>query len=336
LSALAFGLGYHARTLTELIPIRQAKSVLAFPNMPRLSLGARLAWGALVVNLVTILGGALVRATGSGAGCGESWPSCKGSVVPGLSSFTTQIEFSHRVTSGLALISVVVLFVSVYRNFEKGSQARRSVNLCAIAIVVESLLGAWLVLARLVEDNATVMRAIAVPIHLVNTLFLIAALTSCAWILSNRTPLRWPKEGRKKLWLAAGGLVLLGMTGGIAALADTLFPVESLGEGIRADLDTTAHFLTRLRVVHPILAIGVGAFLLHVAGSAYDIARPYAIALMVLVGAQVVLGVLNVLLLTPIPMQLLHLLLADLLWISVLVLAAEMGRASEPGRAPVA
>ena len=170
------------------------------------------------------------------------------------------------------------------------------------------------------------MLAIAVPIHLVNTLFLIGALTSCAWILTHRLPLRWPSEGRKKLWLAAGGLVLLGMTGGIAALADTLFPVESLGEGIRADLDATAHFLTRLRIVHPVLAMGVGAYLLHFAGSAYDIARPYALALMILVGAQVLLGVLNVLLLTPIAMQLMHLLLADLLWIAVLVLGAEMGR----------
>ncbi len=303
--------------------------------MPRLSTSARLAWGALVVNLVTILGGALVRATGSGAGCGESWPSCNGAVLPGLGSFTTQIEFSHRVTSALALLSVVALFVSVYRNFEKGSQARRTVNLCAIAIIVESLLGAWLVLARLVEDNATVMRAVAVPIHLVNTLFLIAALTSCAWILTNRLPLRWPTAGRRKLWVAAGGLILLGITGSIAALAGTLFPVETLGEGLRADLDTTAHFLTRLRIIHPMLAVGMGAYLLHFAGGAYDLAKPYAIALMVLVGVQVLLGVLNVLLLTPLALQLMHLFVADLLWIAVLLLGAEMGRAPKADQAMI-
>ncbi len=299
--------------------------------MPRLSTSARLAWGALVVNLLTILGGALVRATGSGAGCGESWPSCKGALVPGLSTFTTQIEFSHRATSGMALLSVILLLVSVYRNYEKGTQARKAVHLCAIAIVVESLLGAWLVLARLVEDNATVMRAVAVPVHLVNTLFLIGALTGCAWILSNKVPLRWPTKNRHMLWVAAGLLVLLGMTGGIAALADTLFPASSLGAGLRADLDFTAHFLTKLRIVHPALAIGVGAFLLHFAGSAFETARAHAVALMVLVASQIVLGVLNAVLLTPIATQLLHLLLADLLWIAVLLLGAEIGRSDAKG-----
>ena len=294
--------------------------------MPRLTTSARLAWGALAINVLTILGGALVRATGSGAGCGESWPSCQGALVPGLGHFTTQIEFSHRVTSAMALVSVVALFVSVYRRYPKGSQARRAVNLCATAIIVESLLGAWLVLARLVEDNATVMRAIAVPVHLVNTLFLLAALTSCAWILSNPVALRWPAGGRRRLFLAAGGLVLLGMSGGIAALADTLFPAESLAAGIRAELNATAHFLTRLRLVHPVFAVGVGAYLLHFAGSAWDQARPYATVLMILVAMQVVLGVLNVLLLTPIAIQIVHLLLADLLWIAVLLLGAELGR----------
>jgi len=294
--------------------------------MPPLSRTARFAWGALALNVVTILGGALVRATGSGAGCGQSWPSCQGALVPAMGHYTTQIEFSHRLTSGMALLSVLALFVSVYRNYEKGSQARSIAKLCAISIVIESLLGAWLVLARLVEDNATVMRAIAVPVHLVNTLFLLGALTSCAWIVSNDVALRWSPSSRKRLLVAASGLVLLGMTGAIAALADTLFPVTTLGEGLRSDLDSTAHFLTRLRLIHPVLAICVGAYLLHVAGAAFEKARPYAIALMTLVGIQIVLGVLNVLLLTPVPIQLAHLLLADLLWISVLLLGAELGR----------
>ncbi len=292
---------------------------------------ARFAWAALVINIVTVLGGALVRATGSGAGCGENWPTCNGAILPGLSSVHTQIEFSHRLTSGLALLSVVVLFVSVYRNYKKNSQARRAVNLCAIAIIVESLLGAWLVLARLVEDNATVMRAVAVPIHLVNTLFLLAALTACAWIVSNRAPLRWPTNGKRALWIAAGGLVLLGMTGGIAALADTLFPATSLEHGLRQDLAPTAHFLTRLRIVHPVFAVFVGAYLLRYAGAAYYGARRHALLVMGLVAAQMVLGVLNVLLLTPIATQLAHLLLADLVWIAVILLGAEQGRAPSDG-----
>lgn len=123
----------------------------------------------------------------------------------------------------MALISVLVLVVSVYRNFEKGSQARTAAKFTAISIIVESLLGAWLVLARLVEDNATAMRAVSVPVHLVNTLVLLATLTAVAWIVSSGKPLRFRGSERKKIALAAAGLLVLAATGAIAALADTLF-----------------------------------------------------------------------------------------------------------------
>lgn len=294
--------------------------------MKSLSTTARIAWAALAVNVITILGGTLVRATGSGAGCGESWPTCKGAIMPGLGEMTTRIEFSHRAFSGLALISLVILVVSVYRNFPKGSAARRAARLSGIAIVVESLLGAWLVLARLVEDDASVMRAISVPIHLVNTLFLLGALTATAWIVTRDQPMRWLERDRKKLMWAAGSLLLLGATGAIAALADTLFPVESLTEGLAADFDSTAHFLTRLRTFHPVLAVLASAYLIRFASSTHARAPRTALTLIVLILAQLALGVLNVLLLTPVVIQILHLLLADLVWIALLILGAELGR----------
>jgi len=287
---------------------------------------AGLAWTALAVNVVTILGGTLVRATGSGAGCGVSWPSCQGVLVPGLGEMATQIEFGHRVTSGLALLSVVALFVSVYRNYGKGAAARKAVKWAAALIFVESLLGAWLVLASLVEDNATVMRAVSVPIHLVNTLGLLGALTATAWIVSrDGERIRWHRDDRNKMIAAILALVVLAATGAIAALADTLFPVDSVREGLAADFDTTAHFLTRLRTIHPVVAVLTGGLLIHLGGSSLQHAQRPAMALILLVGLQLGVGILNVLLLTPIAMQVVHLLLANLIWITLLILGAELG-----------
>lgn len=229
----------------------------------------------------------------------------------------------------MALISVLVLVVSVYRNFEKGSQARTAAKFTAISIIVESLLGAWLVLARLVEDNATAMRAVSVPVHLVNTLVLLATLTAVAWIVSSGKPLRFRGSERKKIALAAAGLLVLAATGAIAALADTLFPAESLSAGLAADFDTTAHFLTRLRLIHPILAVIVGLYLVFVASRSYKKVPRFAAGVIALVVLQMLIGVVNVAALTPIPIQVLHLLVADLLWIAVLLMAAEVGTSKD-------
>ncbi len=292
----------------------------------------KIAWLALGINVITVLGGTLVRATGSGAGCGTHWPSCHGSLLPGLADWHTRVEFAHRAFSGIALLSVVALVVSVYRNFAKGSQARAAARLTGISIVVESLLGAWLVLARLVEDNATAMRAVSVPVHLVNTLFLLAALTSTAWIVTSKHRLRFEAGLQRKLLYAGIGLLALAATGAIAALADTLFPSESLRAGLAADFDSTAHFLTRLRFIHPIFAVALGGTLVFLASRSYEKLPVYSGAVIALVVLQLLLGVVNVAMLTPILIQVLHLLLADLLWIAVLILAAELGALDGPSK----
>ncbi|MEZ4640810.1 MAG: COX15/CtaA family protein [Caldilineaceae bacterium] len=43
---------------------------------------AKYSWGVLFYNLLVIMWGAYVRATGSGAGCGRHWPVCNGEVIP--------------------------------------------------------------------------------------------------------------------------------------------------------------------------------------------------------------------------------------------------------------
>src|SRR3990172_3015404 len=147
-------------------------------KMPKL---AKYAWGVLAYNVAVILWGAYVRATGSGAGCGQHWPLCNGAVIPRSPEIETLVEFSHRMSSGAALLLVAGLVVWAFRAYQTGHAVRRGAAFSGGLIVVEALLGAGLVLLELVDQNASVDRAIAVSLHLVNTFLLLAALTLTAW-----------------------------------------------------------------------------------------------------------------------------------------------------------
>lgn len=279
---------------------------------------ARYAWFVLGLNVLVILLGALVRATGSGAGCGRSWPTCQGQVVPELEG-ATAIEFTHRAISGLALIAVVVLAVFVWRATTAGHPARTGAALSVVAIIGEALIGALIVLAEWVNEDSSVARAISVPLHLVNTFFLLAALTLTIFWLQGGARLDFKHDRRTTLAVVLGGvaLVLIAATGAITALADTLFPKIP-----GSDLSDESHFLTDLRIVHPVLAttvVTVGWWLSHRVGSP----NRWTSTIYVLVALMLVSGVINVLLGVPVWMQLVHLALADLLWIAYVFVSAE-------------
>jgi heme A synthase len=92
-------------------------------------------------------------------------------------------------------------------------------------------------------------------------------------------------------------------------------------------MDPAASIFLRLRLFHPLIAAAVGAWLLFYAVSSAA-RRPDAAgrawSLVALLGAQIAAGVVNVLLLAPVWMQIVHLLLADLLWITLVLLSAAM------------
>jgi heme A synthase len=287
----------------------------------------RYAWLTLAWNLAVILWGAVVRATGSGAGCGSHWPLCNGEVVPRAPAAATLVEYSHRLTSGLALLMVVALVAVVFRRRPSGHPARRAAVFSLLFILGEAAVGAGLVLFELVADNASVARALFMATHLVNTFLLVGALTLTAHWTGGGAPLRL--RGRAPLagglLLALAGVLLVGMSGAVAALGDTLFPAASLTEALRQDLSPTAHALIRLRVLHPALAaiVGLGVLLLSFQlGLSEPRLQRLGRTTAALVGAQMLAGVLNVSLLAPVSLQIAHLLLADLLWISLLLLAA--------------
>ena len=295
------------------------------------------AWGVLAYNVGVILWGAYVRATGSGAGCGKHWPLCDGVVVPRSPQLATVIEFSHRLSSGVAMLLVIVLFVWAFRAYPKGHAVRRGASFSLFFIVTEALLGAGLVLFELVADNSSTTRAFSTSIHLANTFLLLGALTLTAWWASGGPAVRLTGQG-VRLWAFGIGfvcLLILGMTGAVTALGDTLFPPESLADGLRQDLDPTANFMIRLRAIHPLVAVGTAFLLILIAGlpevvGDHPDSKRFARVLIGLFVVQLVAGVINVVLLAPVWMQMLHLLLADASWIALVLLAASAMRVTEP------
>ncbi len=291
---------------------------------------ARFAWSVLAYNIAVILWGAYVRATGSGAGCGRHWPLCNGEVLLRAPSLATTIEFSHRVTSGLALLSVVALLVWTMRATPPRHAARAGAWAALFFILTEAAVGAGLVLFRLVADNATMARALFMGAHLTNTFILVACLTLTAHWLGGGAPLRLRGAGWRGAAAALGlfALVFTGASGAVAALGDTLFPSGSLSLGLSNDMSATSHVLIRLRVLHPAIAIGTGLLIAFGAPRLLrgddDPARHLAHAATGFALLQFAVGIANVILLAPIWTQILHLLVADALWITCVLLAGRL------------
>jgi len=275
----------------------------------------------LIYNVLVILFGAFVRASGSGSGCGAHWPLCNGEVIPTEPVIETMIEFTHRITSGFSLLFILLLFIYVFKNSQKGNYCRRAVSSALFFTILEALLGAGLVLFELVGDNDSVLRAVVISIHLLNTFMLLGSLV-LLYDWSGKDNLQSKVVSINKLpWiiLLTIFILVLSMSGAITALGDTLFPASSLAEGLQQDISDSTHFLIELRIYHPLIAIITIILILSMLKFGLKVNSDHDIKLSnTLVGLfllQLFLGGLNVLLLAPIWMQIVHLMVADLIWI---------------------
>lgn len=275
-----------------------------------------------------VLWGAFVRASLSGDGCGDHWPLCNGVVVPVEPSLKTIVELTHRVTSGLCWIWTLVMWIVSRRLYERGHATRSAASWSLFFMTTEALIGAGLVLFRMVAENPSNARAGWMSAHLINTFLLLASLTWLAFSAWRSAGARWPTSRRPRaLFGAAAALLLLaGVSGAVAALGDTLFPAESLEEALAADLSPTSHLFLRLRVWHPVIAILGSAYLVWLSGSLFrDEAmggnRAPVVGLASLALIQLAVGFFNVALLAPVWLQLVHLLIADGIWIALALLA---------------
>lgn len=281
------------------------------------------AWVVLAYTLFVILFGAWVRITGSGAGCGEHWPTCQGDVVPRAPGLQTIIEYTHRTTSGL--LGPLCLGLVVWAHLRKERTARRLSWLVTLFVVFEALIGALLVKKGLVASDTSLARAIVVGLHLGNTLLLTGSGALLAWRGSGH----WLRFSRRPADVVSLVLVfVVSMMGAVTALGDTLFPVAATdGPGmfahVRDGLDAGSHFLIRLRAVHPIMATAVALWLLWQADapgpSPTTESTTVRRVLKALVWAQLACGFANVALSAPGWMQLVHLGLAQGVWVALVL-----------------
>ena len=280
-----------------------------------------LATAGLVTSILSILAGAIVRATGSGDGCGASWPTCNGKVLPSLNTTSEIIEFSHRSISGILLIITLLLFI---KSKDQGTPSlhKRIINYLTFFVLLEALIGAVIVIYEWVGLNSSLPRIIAVPLHLVNTFALLAFYTLIFFLLrESENDLENFFDQRLKIAFIL--FFLTGATGSITALADVLFPSASFIEGLSDDFDSTSEILTRLRIVHPIVSTVLSIFLFSESNRFKNIFGINASAIKILVITGVVLGTLNVVSNIILPLSILHLLLADLLWITYIYKSGE-------------
>lgn len=290
---------------------------------------ARFAWGLLAYDVGVAAWGAYVRATGSGAGCGKHWPLCNGEVIPQAPRVETMVELSHRVSSGAALLLTAGLLVWSWQAYPRGHCVRSGALAAMAFMVAEAALGAALVLFELVAHDASAKRALSVSLHLVNTFLLLASTALTAWWASGLAPARIRGQGLAG-WatlVPLGAMLLVGSSGALTALGDTLFPSASMALGIVQDFAPRAHLFVRLRALHPPLATMTAA-LIVVAGGVTRACRPTrTVSILSRLGAglavgQVAAGLFDMVTLAPVWLQLVHLVLADAVWIACVLTAA--------------
>lgn len=282
--------------------------------MPRVSLRA-LAWTALASTFVLNLQGTLLRATGSGDGCGTDWPTCHGEVVPVDPEIATLLEFGHRLlTVAVGLVGLVLLVAAVRRRRDHPG-VLPAVLVAAAFFVAQSLVGAWTVVAGLTGESTDPLRAVVLPLHLVNSFSQLGALTLAVAYAGPRPPGRWRIAGRgaTALVLAASTVAFYALvfTGGVAALGDLFAPVDSVAEGVALDFSPEAPLVVRVRVLHPFLAAVLGTGLLVAAATVTGLRRtPEVVRAGAQLGAvylvQLAVGTWNLLALAPLPLSLAH------------------------------
>ena len=286
----------------------------------------RFAWTVLGYTVLVILWGGYVRASGSGAGCGDHWPLCNGELVPRDPTMQTVVEFGHRLTSGLAGILALVLLIWAWRAFPKGSAVRKGAAAAFFFMMTEAAIGAGLVLFEYVAYNPSIARAYWMAAHLTNTFFLLAALVLTAWWASGGGVPRWRGRGTIGVSIGAAllGLLVLGASGAITALGDTL----AIGGGLDPAAEPIVATLTGLRIYHPLLACVVFVFVASIVFVAYRRREPWAtlrfgVGVVVLMLVQLWIGLVNVWLHAPVEIQLVHLLVTDLIWIGLVLFTTE-------------
>lgn len=284
---------------------------------------AKFAWFTLAYNVVVIVWGVFLRASKSGDGCGQHWLTCHGELIPTAPQLKTIIEFTHRIMSGIDFFVVLFLMIFALLIFPKRAWIRYFAILSFVFIITEALVGAGLVLTGNTADTISNARPFWAIGHLLNTFILLACLTMTAFLASYQREFdRTISKATTFGFLFCGfGLLLIGVSGVLAALASMLFPPDSLIDGLRDDFAPSSDILVRLRILHPIVSLLFAIIVFYFVGRVRKSQKQnflfwrFARNIRMTILLQIAFGATTLLMLAPILMQMGHLLLADIIWI---------------------
>lgn len=272
----------------------------------------------IIYSLFVFLWGAWVRISGSGDGCGEHWPFCHGELIPDSYAVKVWIENFHRISTKIYGFFVIGLVILGFRRSEKGHAVRKGILWTLFFTLTEGAIGAVLVIKGFVANDDSPERAVIIALHLMNTFFLMSSLFY-TWFVSRHDLSNLKISFTKNIMLLkASWLLVLGGTGAIAALSTTLFPSESLLSGLASDFAADGHFLERLRVLHPILAVGFVVYALAQWNrdlSHNPVAEKWRNWFLISVVAGFFVGLVTLALLSPTWLKLTHLMTAHVLWL---------------------
>jgi cytochrome c oxidase assembly protein subunit 15 len=214
----------------------------------------------------------------------------------------------------------------------RGHLARAAAVASVVLTLVEAILGALLVKLGLTAQSQSPLRPAYLALHLTNTLLLLGALTLTTHLLSRR---KGYLRGNIRLVAPFGAVaaifvvMIVGVTGSLAALGDTLFPASSLGQALAQDFSSTSGWLVHWRWMHPTIAFVASIFLIWLLVRAAQRRtewdnRGLSALVLFLLASVYVLGLMDVMLLAPLWVQVAHLLGADTLWAALVVLTARL------------
>ena len=279
--------------------------------------------------LLVILWGAWVRISHSGDGCGKSWPSCQGQyLMDSGEQQKTWIEWIHRATSSLFGIIVIWLLIWSVFKFPLKHPVCKSALCIFLFTISEALIGAGLVLAGLTGDNMSPTRVLVMNLHLLNSVLLVSSLFVC-WRFSLGKSFSFSKQikkrkGRLSIALFIFVFFLIAFFGSVSALASSLFPSSSLLEGLALDFNPNSPWLIRLRWLHPFLALFFGGAFLYYYFFIQDKEEKetgiFGQKIFIFcVSLALFSGLLNLILLSPVFLKLVHLLIVYLLVMSFIL-----------------
>lgn len=110
-----------------------------------LRLARWLSIAAAVGMFIVLLMGALVTKTGSGLGCGRSWPLCNGEFIPSY-TIETAIEYSHRLVTSIEGLLLVAACATAFRFRKALPELKVLIPVTIFTLILQSGMGALAVI----------------------------------------------------------------------------------------------------------------------------------------------------------------------------------------------